>query len=179
MQATFGFVEEAAKILKNADEARGPIVRQRYEDLLTRIRRKAGGRGDRAEALRHFVKVTQSYWPGLFHCYEVPDLPRTNNALEQLFGSTRHHERRCTGRKAASPSLVLRGSVRIVAGLGTRLREFDGRDLQPESGERWRALRASIEKKRLARAQRFRFRKDPAAYLREMESLAIKGLLPT
>jgi hypothetical protein len=85
----------------------------------------------RAAAIRHFRKVTRSYWPGLFHCYDVPDLPRTNNGLEQLFGSTRHPERRCTGRKAASPSLVLRGAVRIVAGLGTRTRRWAGYELAP------------------------------------------------
>ena len=24
-------------------------------------------------------KVTASYWSGLSHCYDIPDLPRTNN----------------------------------------------------------------------------------------------------
>jgi len=28
---------------------------------------------------RHLDKVSRSYWPGLFHCYDVPGLPRTNN----------------------------------------------------------------------------------------------------
>lgn len=36
---------------------------------------------------------------------------RTNNDLEQIFGRVRHHQRRCTGRKVAPASLVLRGSV--------------------------------------------------------------------
>ena len=37
---------------------------------------------------RHLDKVSQSYWPGLFHCYDVPGLPRTNNALESHFRET-------------------------------------------------------------------------------------------
>ena len=41
--------------------------------------------GDLACAVAHFMTVSQSYWPGLFHCYTVADLPRTNNALEHLF----------------------------------------------------------------------------------------------
>ena len=57
--------------------------------------------------LRHFVKVTQSYRPGLFHCYRSAELPRTNNDLEHLFGSHRYHERRASGRKAAAPGLVV------------------------------------------------------------------------
>jgi hypothetical protein len=28
-----------------------------------------------------FCKVTKSYFPGLFHYYDVTDLPRTNNDL--------------------------------------------------------------------------------------------------
>jgi hypothetical protein len=68
------------------------------------------------------VKVTRSYWPGLFHCYAVAELPRTNNALEQFFGRHRYHERRASGRKGASPALVLRGAARLVAATATRQR---------------------------------------------------------
>jgi hypothetical protein len=38
---------------------------------------------------RHRDTVSRSYWPGLFHCYEVPGLPRTNNELESHFRETR------------------------------------------------------------------------------------------
>jgi hypothetical protein len=114
----------------------------------------------------------------LFHCCDVPDLPRTNNGLEQLFGSTRHHERRCTGRKAASPSMVLRGSVRIVAGLGTRTRRLEGRELAPRDLRAWRTLRASLEQRRSARSLRYRFRRDPVAYLAQLESRLLKRTLP-
>lgn len=128
--------------------------------------------------MAHFLKVTESYWPGLFHCYDVPDLPRTNNDLEQLFGSTRHHERRCTGRKAASPSLVLRGSVRIVAGLGTRGHCFQGRELAPVNIESWQTLRAGLETRRHTRTLRQRFRRNPEVYLRQLEALLLKRTLP-
>ncbi|MBW4640564.1 MAG: hypothetical protein KME05_20510 [Gloeocapsa sp. UFS-A4-WI-NPMV-4B04] len=40
------------------------------------------------EGVIHFLKVTASYWSGLFHCYSVPGLPRTNNDLEHIFGTT-------------------------------------------------------------------------------------------
>ncbi|MBV8128581.1 MAG: hypothetical protein JO114_13125 [Planctomycetaceae bacterium] len=49
--------------------------------------------------LRHFAKVSKSYWPGLFRCDESSELPRTNNDLEHLFGSHRYHERRASGRR--------------------------------------------------------------------------------
>src|SRR5205814_6290822 len=97
-----------------------------------------------AEQLRHFVKVTRSYWSGLFHCYTSPDIPRTNNDLEHLFGSHRYHERRASGRKQAAPGLVVQGSVRVVASLATRLRPEEGLKLRTGYVEDWRRLRAQL-----------------------------------
>ena len=178
VQIGFALMNEAAEILRNPRRRRSASVRRAYASLLRRIRRKAQARGPLGTSLRHFLKVTESYGPGLFHCYDVPDLPRTNNGLEQLFGSTRHHERRCTGRKAASPSLVLRRSVRIIAGLGTRGQCFQGRELAPQKIDEWHRLRHGLEQRRRARTLRYRFRRDSAAYLRELEALALKHPLP-
>jgi len=174
----FGFIHRAARILDNPKQHRSPAVRRRYRALLRDIRGQSKKAGPFKAAITHFLKVTDSYWPGLFHCYDVPDLPRTNNDLEQLFGSTRHHERRCTGRKAASPSLVLRGSVRIVAGLGTRRRRFQGKELAPANLETWQTLRMALEKRRHSRTLRQRFRRDPEGYLRQLEALLLKRVLP-
>src|SRR4029434_7295311 len=100
--------------------------------------------GALAPALVHFLKVSRSYWPGLFHCYEVSDLPRTNNDLEQSFGAHRYHERRATGRKGASPALVLRGSVQLIAATATRLRVFAPWELAPQEVRAWHALRHDL-----------------------------------
>jgi len=37
----------------------------------------------------HLIALTGRYAPGLFHCYQIPGLPRTNNDLESLFGAVR------------------------------------------------------------------------------------------
>jgi len=114
-------VHLAAHIL--GTEAIGAATaRRRLGGLLGAMARHRDKVGSLASAVGHFLKVSRSYWPGLFHCYGVGDLPRTNNALEQLFGSYRHHERRVSGRKAASPALVLRGAARILAAVATRQR---------------------------------------------------------
>ena len=47
----------------------------------------------------HLDKVSRSYWPGLFHCYDVPGLPRTNNELESRFRDTQRRLLRTTGQK--------------------------------------------------------------------------------
>ena len=123
-----------------------------------------------AEAIAHFGTVTASYGDQLFPCYAVPDLPRTNNALEQCFGSVRYHERRATGRKGASPGLVLRGAVRVVAAVATRTQTFAGPDLQPRDPTAWATLRAQLARRQAARCAQRRFRKDPHAYLAALET---------
>ena len=122
----------------------------------------------------HFLKVTRSYFGGLFHCYDVPDLPRTNNDLEHLFGSNRYHERRATGRKTASPAMVLRGSVRLIAATSTRIHTLDAAALAPPDLNAWRQLRQDLDQRRHGRRLRHRFRKDPERYLWELEEKVSK-----
>jgi len=169
VEAAYAWVFRAAAILANGAGLAGAAVKASYRGLLGAIARHAERAGDLSGALDHFRKVTRSYWPGLFHCYKVPDLPRTDNDLEQLFGAHRYHERRSSGRKVASPGLVVRGSVRLPAALATRLRgEVRGEDLIPSDLEAWRELRTGLERRQTVRAQGRRFRRDPAAYLQEV-----------
>jgi len=130
-------------------------------------------------ALAHFAKVTRSYWPGLFHCYDLSGLPRTNNDLEHFFGAGRYHERRATGRKGASPALVLRGSVRLVASVATRLRTCSFRDIAPRDLLAWQQLRASLDVRRHTRVLRCRFRRNPAAFLSALENQLLQSTLPS
>jgi len=177
--AAYDWVFRAATILANLAGESGAAVKARYRGLLGAMTRHATGAGNLAGALQHFRKVTRSYWSGLFHCYDVADLPGTNNDLEQLFGSHRYHERRCSGRKVASPGLVVRGSVRLPAALATRLRGgVRGEDLSPSDLEAWRQLRTGLVRRQVVRAQGRRFRHDPATYLQELEDILVKGILP-
>jgi hypothetical protein len=57
---------------------------------------------------RHLDKVSRSYWPGLFHCYDVPELPRTNNALESRFRDTSRRLLRTTGQKGLTQRTLQR-----------------------------------------------------------------------
>ena len=57
--------------------------------------------------------MTASYGPLIFTGYDVPDLPRTHNDLEQMFGGLRHHLRRATGQKNAPASWVVCGATRL------------------------------------------------------------------
>ena len=172
------WIHAAAHLLGNPDGARAAVVRRRFDGLIGAMHRHAAQAGSLASAVDHFHKVARSYRPGLFHCTDVADLPRTNNDLEQLFGSYRRHERRATGRKANSSATVLRGPVRLLAGLATRLRRRDAGDLAGADRPRWREVRAGLERRRHARVLRARFRRDPAAYLSRLEQLLRQPALP-
>jgi len=174
----FGWVYRVAHELSNHDGLAGSGVRDRWDGLIQGMSRLAARRADLADPLGHFAKVSRSYEPGLFHGYDVPDLPRTNNDLEQLFGSHRYHDRRCSGRKVASPGLVVRGAVRLVAGLMTRLGEATAAELAPVDVLAWQELRAELRGRESARVQQRRFRRDPAGYLKQLEVLARQSGLP-
>src|SRR5215471_13164231 len=57
---------------------------------------------------RHLDTVSRSYWPGLFHCYDLPGLPRTNNELESRFRDTRRRLLRTTGQKGQTQRTLQR-----------------------------------------------------------------------
>src|SRR5829696_8885552 len=115
VEQAYRFVHAVAHWLGNPQDESAARVRRRVNGVLGAMQRHRDTAGSLAGAIDHFQKVTRSYRSGLFHTYAVPDLPRTNNDLEHLFGSQRYHERRATGRKTASSSAVLRGSVRLIA----------------------------------------------------------------
>ncbi len=54
------------------------------------------------------VGVTTRYAPGLFHCYDVPDLPRTNNARESEFRDLQRRMLVTTGQKGLARRLIQR-----------------------------------------------------------------------
>ena len=174
----YHWVQQVADSLRNEAQRVGPAVRRRVGGLLGAMTRYQDAAGTLAPALVHFRKVTRSYWPGLFPCYTLPDLPRTNNDLEQFFGAYRYHDRRTTGRKVASPGLVLSGSVRLVAAAATRLRPFSAEELAPEDVRAWQALRQERETRRHQRTLRRRFRRAPVSYLAKLEADLLQLILP-
>jgi hypothetical protein len=180
VRAAYRWVKRVARLLENKGKQPAKQVRRGLSALSSKIRQAAVRAKNPAvaEQLRWFVKVTKSYWGGLFHCYTSSDIPRTNNDLEHLFGSHRYHERRASGRKQASPGLVVQGSVRVVASLATRLRPDEGLRLRTGYVDDWRRLRAELDKRRESRRKQRRFRRDPAKYLSGLEERCLAPSLP-
>ena len=174
----YRWVHALARVLDNADGLPAARVERRFAGLIAAMARHRTKAGTLAGAVDRLLKVTRSYRPGLFYCYRMPGLPRTNNDLERLFGSQRHHERRATGRRSASPAMVLRGAVRLTAATVTRLRPVGPRELARADRRAWIELRSRLDDRRRARTLRTRFRRDPAAYLADLEQQLSQLTLP-
>lgn len=172
------FIHRAAQILANREEQDSGAVKRRFAGLLGAMSRRREQFGELSGAADHFLEITQHYWANLFFCYDIPDLPRTNNDLEQAFGSFRHAQRRATGRKKAMRGEVLHGQASIVACLGTKARVYTAVDLATVDTAAWKALRSKIAKRQDHRTLGLRFRKDSAAYLRTLSERLLNLPLP-
>jgi hypothetical protein len=178
IEAAHRLVLQSAQVLANLGDDAPETVERQFDRVLQRMEQEASRDGSLSAPLLHFLKVSASYGPNLFATYRLPGLPRTNNDLEQFFGSARYHERRISGRKVASPSTVIRGQVRLIAAFGTRLRAPTPAELRPTCVSAWRNLRAELDVRHEARRQQLRFRRDPAAFLQQLEDQLLRQTLP-
>ena len=170
LEHAYCFLDQAKAILANELRDTGQGVRQRYLAHLARMRDDLAALGPLAEAFEHFCHITDNFAAGLFRCYDIAGLPRTNNDLEHCFGVARVHERRATGRRGAIPGVVVRGSVRVMAAVTSKEQVFSVEELCPKGYQRWRELRRQLRLREEAHRQQWRFRKTPAAYLAAIEA---------
>jgi hypothetical protein len=64
-----------------------------------------------AQFAKQIDKTTHSYKSGLFHTYNIPDLPRTNNDRESEFRGLNQHLLRTTGQKGATRRIIQRSGA--------------------------------------------------------------------
>ena len=171
------WLQQAAEVLANEEQAGAATVEATYRALIEEVLAAKDDAAVGAWATT-FYKVSRSYWRGLFHCYDLPAVPRTNNDLEQYFGAARHHERRATGHKRATSALAVRGAVRVVAAVATPLGAWTAEELRPGNITAWRYLRAKLEVRHARRRAARRFRRDPAQYLAQLEAQLLHTGLP-
>jgi hypothetical protein len=169
----YNWIHQAAKILDNETGLDTIEIQRSFQTLLDLMSYPKSEAGTLEAGISHFLKITRSYWPGLFHCYDVEGLPRTNNDLEHVFGILRHHQRRCTGRKVAPSSLVIRGTVQLSSAIATALHSFTAEDLAQVCPKTWQQLRSNLRQHQLSRIEQLRFRRNPQAYLAMLETLLV------
>jgi hypothetical protein len=170
LQSAYKLVQQAEHILANHEQYTGAQVQERYRAFVRQMQEQKAEVGPLGEAIEHFCHITENFAAGLFECYDVEGLPRTNNELEHCFGVARVHERRATGRRGAIPGVVVRGSVRVITAVVSKGQSFSAEELRPSDYRRWRDLRAHLQQCEETRRRQFRFRKNPAAYLAALEA---------
>ena len=98
-------VRQLARLLEPKDSDSAAKVKRRVRRYLNRLEKEAPRRG-RGAPTGHFVdhvaKKAHSYWSGLFWAYDDPRIPRTTNALEGFFGTSKSAVRRTTGRMSTA-----------------------------------------------------------------------------
>lgn len=116
----------------------------------------------------HMNQTFRNRWWGVFTCYDVEDLPRTNNELERYMRRIKTGQRRVSGRKHVHDFLIRYGRYvacvdyrESVDQLLARLQQVSHDDFLRE----WQALDAAL----LREQKRHRFRHHQADYLRELE----------
>jgi hypothetical protein len=116
----------------------------------------------------HLWAVSERYWSGLFVCYELEGVPRTNNDLEGLFGTMRRRVRQQSGAKQVRGAIGRQGAWLVypmeqdVAALEQLLARV--------SPERYQHERAQFEQRQARFRQRLRWRRNRAGVLEQLEA---------
>jgi hypothetical protein len=120
-QAAEWLQEIAALLDPEGKPARtGKEVREQLFDYLDVIQEQRQGNPVLSDFAGHIAKTTRNYAPGLFHTYDIEDVPRTNNDRESEFRGIIRQVLRTTGQKGATRRLILRsGAWEVIPHPGT------------------------------------------------------------
>jgi hypothetical protein len=152
----------------------GAEVRQRVESYLDEV--AAAVTAGRVAAgltrpVEHLITVLRRLGDGLYHCYDVPGLPRTDNDLEQFYRRVKTLERRITGHKRSDSFVVRVGGFAVYAAAASQTTESELlRQLGTVPAEVWQAARVTLWANQERQAKMRRFRLHRAAYLADLEA---------
>ena len=114
-------------------------------------------------------QIFRSFWWGLFTCYDVEGLPRTNNELERFIRQIKMGYRRVSGRKNVHDFVIRYGAYAALIdpseSLEERLARMDEVDQEEFLKERKRLKLTLLEE---AQIHRFRYHREE--YLAELEA---------
>jgi hypothetical protein len=118
----------------------------------------------------HLVALTHRYAPGLFHSYHIPGLPRTNNDLESLFGALRRRTLCTVGPYRARQMLHDYGAWLLFEKVYDEQQQLERLHRVPLDD--FRQERRRMHQHQASRTEDRRFRRQPQAYLANLEAQA-------
>jgi len=152
----------------------GAVVQERVELQLGRLDADlTGGRVPDwlREPVRYLGVVLRRLGEGLYHCYDVPGLPRTDNALEQFYRRVKTEQRRITGRKRADAFVVRVGGFAVYATAASGTAESVLREhLAAVPAVSWQQQRVHLRQTQARQTKMRRFRLRRAVYLADLEA---------
>jgi hypothetical protein len=123
-----------------------------------------------ADYRAHLGALTERYAPGLYACYDIVGLPRTNNALESLFGQLRRRIRRQTGFKQIRRLLLRYGAWALYVPTAPTVTDLL-HQLQQVPPPEYAAIRARWTTRQAQDHLRWRWGHAPQTVLRSLEAL--------
>ena len=145
-------------------------VHAELDQYLTQLERRSDLNDTLLAFRRHLRRLTNRYAPGLFHCYDIPGLPRTNNDTESLFGRVRRQTKRTSGAYHAKQRLREQGAWLLFDLTGNEDKQLQRLKRVPLA--EWRDERQRLQSHLVSFSDDRRFRKQPVAYLEQLETQA-------
>jgi len=118
---------------------------------------------------QHLFGVSERYWSGLFVCYDIVGLPRTNNELENLFGQTKRNARRQSGLSQVKDPLHRQGAWLIYTTREESVTKLQRR-ISHVPIDVYRAERTRFESRQERFRHRCRWRRNRPAILTQLEN---------
>ncbi len=148
---------------KPSEMALSSIVRSEVDAYLKKLSRRSDLNPSLQSFRKHLKALTERYQNGLYHCYDIAGLPRTNNKIESLFGRVRRQTLLTSGPHHAKQRLHEQGAWLLFDVIKNEHEQL--KRLQRVSHSDWRKER----KRMLAHQATFtadrRFRRQPEKYL--------------
>ena len=117
----------------------------------------------------HINRIFRSFWWGLFACYDVTGLPRTNNELERFIRQIKMGQRRVSGRKNVQDFIIRYGAYAALVDNAESQAELLARLEQVDQAE-FLKERTRLHLTLLQEAKLHRFRFHRADYLADLEA---------
>jgi hypothetical protein len=167
------WVIDLARLLEPTDKQGQPRtarqVKQDMQKFLDHLEQKAIEHSADAEVIAGIVKAVRHRWWGLFTCYQITNVPSSNNDLETFFKDMKHHQRRITGRKSVHDFILRYGSfaafIDYVESFDELLMRF--RQVKPDD---FNQARQTLRKVEMRLKKLHRFRHHPDEYYHDLET---------
>jgi hypothetical protein len=170
-------IRRIAAALEPAEQKTSDTVREKMTQILEWLQSTYDQHTD-APMVKNVVSYTKGFWKGLFACYDHKYLPRTNNDHERFFRQTKTRHRRMTGRRSWNEYILRNGEYVVLVDDALKQPDLPAR-LCLVSYAAYKQQRQQWRNRLTESVLRRRFRRNPLAYLKELEAKHSALVIPS